>query len=241
MSPFLSTTGGGSVRGYGRNVRRRVTTQITPEYWWRADSGLSSGVWTAYNNSPGNSGVDMSLIDVTPSSTAGAYFNGTTSFGIGASDLSLNIDAKYIFIRADSVNQSTNRTILGGTQDNIHEWYFTATSNNWYIVEVLGGTGTTYAAQNGGIGTKTTWNDFLNYAYPAYFTDTSNTANALSVYAGTFTNRFRWQSGKSIYFGRRFNAGANFQGYIKEIAIFTSNITAAQAQAFRDSMNSRWP
>lgn len=213
-----------------------VATPVpSPEYWWRADSGLSTTTWVGYNG-----GLDFTLYNVSSAdSVTGVYFNGSTSYGL-SSGVATTIDAKHIFIRSDSIPGTSGKAILGGTQNGIHEWYYTNVTNNWYIVEQLI-SGLTYASQNGVLGNTVTWTDLVNYAAPRYFTDNNTTGVDMNVYAGTYTNRFRWESARQIYLGRRDQSGANITGYIKEIAIFTTSLTDEQAKSFRSTMYTRWP
>lgn len=107
-----------------------------------------------------------------------------------------------------------------------------------------GSTGTLYASGGGGAAKISGPNRSggagaqglirVSYATPSQPSDT------YSTYAGTFNNRFRWTAGQTIQFGRR-QQGERFHGYIKEIAIFTTNLTQAQGEAFRAYVLSRWP
>lgn len=226
MTPLLGTFSAASVRGYRGSIQ--AVTAPDPEYWWRADSGLSTSGWTAYAG-----GLDFTFYNVTSAnSTTGAYFNGTNSYGVTSNSLS-NIDAKHIIVRTDSVALGT---LLGGTQSGIHEFYFAS-----YIVQY--GTDANWGVDNAGLGTTTTWVDFTNYATPRTVYDTNNysTNNTLNVYFGTFPNYFRWLSGFGIYLGKRGNDDSYGQFYIKEIAIFTSAQSLEKIQAFRDAVNIRWP
>lgn len=237
MSPLLGTFSAGSVRGFRGNVR--VSTGLEPEYWWRADSGLSTSTWTAYKG-----GLDFTFTNVTSAdSTNGVYLNGTNGRGITGT-ISSTIDAKHIFIRGDSVDGSAGRTILGGTQNGIHEWYYTNDIDDWYIVEMNTAGSLIYAASTGAVGTRITWTDLVNYTAPRYFLDTSTTGTDLAVYFGTYPNRFRWEAAYAMWLGARGTAGTPgsfFQGYIKEVAIFTTSLTDTQAKSFRSTMDTRWP
>jgi hypothetical protein len=133
--------------------------------------------------------------------------------------------------------------MLGGEQDNIHEWYYFDADAGFlgaFIVDMTTGIGSSYAAYGGDVGTEVTWNDFANYSAPRYFLDTNTSGTNMGVYSGTFTNRFRWTSGYGIYLGRR-HQGQYIQGYVKEVAIFTTALTDAQAKTFRSAMYARWP
>lgn len=206
----------------------------TPQYWWSASYGLSTSSWTAITG-----GLNFTLYNVSSAnSSTGVYFNGTSGYGL-TGNAGSTIDAKHVFIRSDSIPGTASQAILGGSQHNIHEWYFTNTTDNWYIVERLA-SGLTYAAQNGALGSTLTWTDLVNYAAPRYFTNTNTSGTNLTVYFGTYPNRLRWESGYGIYVGRR-HEGNYMTGYIKEIAIFTDSLTDAQAKAFRTDMYTRWP
>jgi hypothetical protein len=206
----------------------------TPEYWWRADSGLSTSAWNAYVG-----GLNFTLYNVTSaSSSTGVYFNGTTGYGL-TGNAGSNIDARHVFVRTDSLDGTAGRTILGGSQHNIHEWYYTNVANDWYIVERLFAA-LTYAASGGQAGTTATWTDLVNGTAPRYYKNSDTTYGSHTVYAGTYNNRLRWESGYGLYVGRR-HEGNYGQFYCKEIAIFTTSLSAADATLFRDSMMSRWP
>lgn len=224
---------------YGYN--HTASSVPTPEYWWRADSGLSTTSWTAYNG-----GVNFTLTNVSSAnSTTGLYLNGTNSYGTSSSVSSLQ--ARHIFIRGNNLNFTGAGAFFGGSIYNIHEFYYYVSANaSKYIVESdLNGTGFTYAAQGGQSGTTATWIDMVNYSAPAYHLNSSATPSGnMTVYAGTYTNRFWWPSG-NIYLGIRKGSltgdGGYLQGYIKEIAIFTTSLTEAQGATFLAAMNARWP
>lgn len=211
---------------------------IEPDYWWRADSGLTTSAWTGYK---GN--VDFTLYNVTTAnSTDGVYFDGSTGYGL-SQNINQNIDAKHIFIRFENFATNKISAMLGGTQNNIHEaFFYTAGVGGyyWYFVEVSGSLA--YGSRGiSPIGTQLLWADFTNGAsnilvYPEY----ENEGYIHSTYAGTFTNRFRWNSGSGIYLGRR-QEGNNAQMYVKELAIFTSSLSTEQGKTFREQMISRWP
>ena len=205
----------------------------TPEYWWRADSGLSTTGWTAYNG-----GVNFTFSNVSSAnSTSGAYFNGSNSYG--SASPGTTISAKHIFARIDSLSVGGG-AILGGSFYGIHEFMY---SNGYYIVEGSGGGGYSYAALAGTVGSKSTWVDFANFSSP-YYTLNNGSANSLSVYAGSYTNRFWWPSG-NILLGIRQNSlygdGGYMTGYVKEVAIFTTALTQTQGQTFQSAMMARWP
>jgi hypothetical protein len=213
----------------------------TPEYWWRADSGLTTSTWTAYAG-----GLDFTLTGVSSAnSTTGVYFDGTsTSFGLTA-NLASNIDAKHIFLRFDSLVKGASLVALtGGTVANIHEApaYFNSGGFFWYYIEYA--TPSTLSYANRGtvdLATTAIWADFANGG-----TNITQYANAdtigypHSAYVGTFNNRMRWANGYGIYIGRR-HQGNNARFYLKEFAIFTTALTTSQGLAFRDDMLSRWP
>jgi hypothetical protein len=211
---------------------------LTPEYWWKADSGLSNSAWNSVNG-----GLNFTLFNVTSATAAtGLFLNGSSSYGL-TQNISTNIEAKHIFVRTDSISTTPNTThaILGGTQSTIHEWSFNPSTleNNWFIVENLS-TGLTWAAELGQIGSSITWTDLTNYTAPRYFLNTDTTGTDMNVYVGGFNNRLLWESGFGIYVGRR-GEDAFVSGYIKEIAIFTTPLTDAAAKTFRAAMAARWP
>ena len=210
----------------------------TPEYWWRADSGLSISAWTAYAG-----GVNLTLNSMTAyDSTNGAQFNGTTSYGQSTSVLGADIIAKHVLIRYDSLGLSG--TVLSSTEYNISEIMFGNGSDaGYYVVESnAGGSSYSYASQAGVAGTKLQWVDFANNASgPDFYKNTSTVKDGTySVYAGVYTQQWAWRNGYSIVVGKR-GVGDFLSGYIKEIAIFTTAHAATSVAAFRDTMNSRWP
>jgi hypothetical protein len=236
MTPLLGTFSAGSVRAYRGGSSAVIYSGPTPEYWWRADSGLSTSAWNAYAG-----GLNFTLFNVTSADSAtGVYFNGTNGYGT-TSALASDISAKHIFVRTDSLDGTSDiRTILGNTRG-VDEWYFTGQTNNWYIVEYDSGGTIVYASRNGLAGTKVTWTDLGNYLVPTYYADTDSAGTAMDVYFGTgFDSQFVWPSGFGMYAGRR-SSGQYMQGYLKEIAIFTTNLTETQGKNFRSSMYSRWP
>lgn len=203
-----------------------------PDYWWRADYGLSTSGWTAYKG-----GLNFTFYNVSSAnSTTGAYFNGSNSYGITSN--TSQIDAKFIVMRLNNVDGTAGRTILGGTQNNIHEVYFTNITNNWYIVEAQTG-GNIWGSLNGTIGASDILLDFVTTSGPIEYLDGSNGGSIHTVYFGTFPNRIRWQSGYQLYVGRR-QQGNYGQFYLKELAIYT-NWTLTEAFAIRNEMRSRWP
>lgn len=237
VSGGQNRTGGAGGQGLIR-VRYNTGTVPTPQYWWRADSGLTTSAWNA---SAG--GLNFTLFNVTSAnSTTGLFLDGSTSYGL-TQNTSAIIDAKHIFVRTDSIPTAPTATqaILGGTQTTIHEWWFApgTSQNNWFIVENLTA-GLSYGAQLGEIGSSITWTDLANYTAPRYFLNTNTTGTNMDVYTGGFSNRLRWESGFGIYVGRR-GENAFVSGYIKEIAIFTTALTDGAGKNFRASMAARWP
>lgn len=207
----------------------------TPEYWWRADSGLSTSGWTAYNG-----GLNFTFSGVSSANSSTGVLIGPSAYG-ATSNVPSTISARHIFIRHNSLSVGSG-SLLGGSFYGIHEFLFAAS----YIVEGNGSGSYTYAAQSGGVGSQLTWVDLVNSTAPRLITDANNwnSGNNLSVYAGSYTNRFWWPSG-NILLGIRQNSlsgdGGYASGYIKEIAIFTTSLTAVQAQAFQSAILARWP
>jgi len=217
------------------------TVAPVPEYWWRADSGLSTSGWTAYNG-----GINFTFTNVvTASSATGAVFNGETGFGL-TPNLASNITAKHVFLRIENFVTNTRDSMLGGTQNNIHEIGF-VDLGFWFVVDITN-TGTLRYA------TRTTtniapsnliWFDFTNASdVRVYLEDGASPTATLSTYAGTFTNNFIWQSGYGIYLARRKEVSGG-QGFtrmdVKELAIFTSSLSTEQAKEFRTEMLNRYP
>lgn len=217
--------------------------EIIPEYWWRADSGLTTSGWTAYNG-----GIDFTFTNVSTADSAnGAVFNGDTGFGL-TPNLASNITAKHIFLRIENFTTGLRDSMLGGTQNNIHEIGF-VDSGLWYIVDVTN-TGTTrYAARTATniAPSNLIWFDFTNSAsgVQVYLEDgASPTATVVRYAGGSFTNNFIWQSGYGIYLARRQEVSGG-QGFtrmdVKELAIFTSSLTTEQAKRFRTEILTRYP
>ncbi len=214
---------------------------LTPDYWWRADSGLTTSGWTAYNG-----GIDFTFTSVaTASSTTGAVFNGSDGFGV-TSNLTSNITAKHVLLRVENFTAGTQDSILGGTQDIIHEIGF-RDAGYWYVVDRTNEGTLRYA-------TRTTtdiapsnliWFDFTNASdVRVYLEDGVSPTATLSTYAGTFTNNFIWQSGYGIYLARREQVtGTNgfMRMDVKELAIFTTALTTDQAKEFRTDILTRYP
>lgn len=241
MTPLLGTFSAGSVRG-SRRMRAAPVPVPTPEYWWRADSGISTSGWTAYAG-----GLNFNFVGVTSANSstgvllAPGKYGSTANIDVIALD---PIEARHIFVRHDSWDGSG--TLLGGSFYGIHAFYF----QSFYIVEGVldpetpGGVTLSYASQNGVPGTKLTWVDFINSAQPQFYHDSSPTvAGALSVYVGSYTNRFQWPPSSNILLGVRQQGISSdvMNGYIKEVAIFTTPLTIAQGQAFQANVMSRWP
>lgn len=73
-----------------------IITSPRPDYWWRADSGLSTSGWTAVSGS-----LDFTFMDVTTAnSTVGAYFSQSWGF---TQTLPADLQVKHIFIRLDDI------------------------------------------------------------------------------------------------------------------------------------------
>ena len=229
-------------------VTASVAPIIGPDYWWRADIGLTTSSWTAYNG-----GYNFTLSNVTTSSAeTGVVFNGSTGFGL-TQNISSDIAATHVLMRIDNLPAApgTNDTILGGTQDIIAEigTYFNQGGFLWYIVDdpsdasalrYAGRTGVNISSPSPAI----LWFNFESGSAPLVYTDNNDTIKAtFSIYSGTYNNRFTWTSGSGIYLARR--RGGAPVGYmsvtVKELAIFTSSKTYAEIDAFRDEMLARWP
>lgn len=92
--PILGSFAAGSTRGLGSLSSIKVPT---PEYWWRADSGLSTTAWE-----PVTGGITLTPT-VSPATlfgfenTRGVYFDGTQRFQSPA--FSSTVEVKHMFIR----------------------------------------------------------------------------------------------------------------------------------------------
>jgi len=233
------------------NMNTDTTTSISPapnpeiqaDYWWRADSGLTTSSWTASNG-----GLDFTFTNVTTASSAvGAVFNGTNGFG-QTSVLTSNISATHVLVRLDSLIISTDDALLGGTQNNVHEIAHNA-AGFWNIVDA-----TNVSVRYGARTTtniispmpKVLWFDFETgtNAVNVYTDDNSSIKASMARYTGTYNNLFTWLSGYSMYLGRRqqvSGAAGYMRVNVKELAIFTSSLSYAEVDAFRTEMLARWP
>ena len=249
MTPQFSITSAGTfdvVMGSEISGNPIIVTPIPvppPDYWWRADSGLTTSGWTAYNG-----GLNFTFTNVTTASSAvGAVFNGTNGFG-ETPVLSSNIAATHVLIRLDSITSNTDDALLGGTQNNIHEIAHNA-AGYWNIVDATNAS-TRYGARTTtniiSPMPKVLWFDFKNgtNAVNVYTDDNSSIKASMARYAGTYNNLFTWLSGYSIYLGRRLQVylGEGFMRVnVKELAIFTSSLSYAEVDLFRTQMLGRWP
>lgn len=207
-------------------------SKVAPDYWWCANYGLSTGGWTAIKG-----GLNFSFSNVSSANgSSGAYFNGSNSFGITQGTPELNV--LYAVMRLDSVDLNAQRTLMGGTQNGIHELYFTNTFNNWFNVEAFT-FGNSYGTLGGTVGSDIII-DFVNQYGSRQYLNGSTGGTTHTVYFGGYPYRFRWQGGYQIYLGRR-GIGSFGAFYIKELALFTSNPGLGTVFAFRDQMRSRWP
>jgi hypothetical protein len=212
-----------------------------PEYWWRADLGLSTSGWTAVNG-----GINFTLYNVSSAnSTTGILFNGTNGYGL-TTNFPSNVDVKHVFIRVDSFVKPAGGSLValtGNTTNNIHQFpaYFNLGGFFWYYIENIAGS-LTYA-NRGTVDLATTaiWADFTNGGTSiVQYANADTTGYDHPSYLGTFNNRIRMPSGNGVYIGRRHEGNyANF--YLKELALFTTSLTVSQGLEFRDSMNARWP
>ncbi len=219
-------------------VTASVVPTIVPEYWWRADSGLTTSSWTAYNG-----GINFRLLNVTTASSAGVVFNGSNGYGT-SSLLPTNINAKHIYIRFENLNKNDQGTFLGGTQNNIHEvWFQPGFNDKWFIVQQLSG-GISYGAETAANITfnDIIWIDFVNGTVrPQYYDASSATAVNMNVYLGSYTSSFTWQQNTRILLGTRNIALNSISASIQEIAIFTTPLTIEQGKLFRTQMLGRYP
>lgn len=207
--------------------------KIAPDYWWCANYGLSTGGWTAIRGGLNFSFANVPIAD----GSNGAYFNGSNSFGITGG--TGTIDALYIAMRINNVDLNAQRTLMGGTQNGIHEVYFTNTFNNWFNVEAQT-FGNVYGTLGGTVGSRILLLDFVNQFGSRQYLDNSTGGSTHTVYFGSYQYRIRWQPGYQIYLGRR-GIGSYGAFYIKELAIFTSNIGLGNVWNFVSQMSARWP
>ena len=249
--PEYSSTLGSSV-GFGRTFGNEIvpppsstptSSVIQADYWWRADSGLTTSSWTASNG-----GLNFTFTNVTTASSAvGVVFNGTNGFG-QTPVLSSNIAATHVLVRLDSLIINTDDALLGGTQNNIHEIAHNA-AGYWNIVDATNAS-TRYGARTTtniiSPMPKVLWFDFETgtNAVKVYTDDNSSIKASMARYTGTYNNLFTWLSGYRMYLGRRqqVSGGNGFMRVnVKELAIFTSSLSYAEVDAFRTEMLARWP
>lgn len=231
----------------------RITTAVhvidpivvpMPNYWWRADSGLTSTGWTAVSGGI-NFGWTGSL---SISSVSGVAFTGSTATYGTSSVLPVHIDVRHILIRYDNeFSGSSNRCFMGSTLATIHELLFYAASANTgqYLVQYNdSGSGLSFASSGGIAGTQLTWIDFVNNSVTQNYYDNGDIAYRpfqFTTYFGTWPGYFRFVSGTRMILGNRGLFDAPLSASIKEIAIFTSSLSAISVQQFRNSMYTRWP
>jgi hypothetical protein len=134
--------------------------------------------------------------------------------------------------------------MMGGTQNNIHELGFSS-SGYFYVVD---NTVTTlrYAARTtySVVSPTLVWFSLPNSAPELYINNNDSISATFEVYFGTYPNEFRWVSGRGIYLARRQEVnGANgfMRMNVKELAIFTSSLSADQIKLFRNDMLTRYP
>lgn len=219
---------------------------IVPEYWWRADSGLTTSSWEA---SAG--GLDLTLYNVTTASSAtGAVFDGASFGGYGeTTELSTGIDAKHIFMYFTDLNTASFGKLLASDINGYSTAYGTGGSgsaNYWFVWEAVEGGLLPYSTKTGLNLTlnNNVWLDFTTSASaPIYYHDGANTGTLMvpnTPYGGTFTNRFRFPSGSPILVARGAQFNSEIPVNMKEIAIFTTPLTTEQGKEFRQGMISRW-
>ena len=229
------------------NIADTTTTPPTssatpiPEYWWRADSGLSTSGWVAYNG-----GIDFTFTNVsTADSFNGAVFNGVSGYGV-TPNLTSDIIAKHVFLRVENFVAGTRDSIMGGTQNNIHEIGFTDLGY-WFVVDIDDVGTLRYATRTltDIAPSNLIWFDFTNDSdVQVYVEDNASPIATMNTYAGAFTNNFIWQSGYGIYLARRketSGGGSYIRMDVKELAIFTTALTAEEAKEFRTEMLNRNP
>jgi hypothetical protein len=242
--PVVTTTSTTSTTTAAPTTTTTTTTttppQITADYWWRADSGLTTSGWTAYAG-----GIDYTLYNVSTADEAnGLVLNGTSGYG-QSSTLLNDIDASHVFLFFENLDVNDEGAFLGGTQNNIHEVYFQPGGNDkWFVVEQLANN-TVYGAETavGDAATNAVWIDFESAgSFPYYYNDVDYTPTIMSVYTGVYRARFRWEGGYDMYLGRRKQPGqeAYLSASLKEVAIFTSSLSTATATEFRNQMLLRW-
>jgi hypothetical protein len=251
-----------------------------PDYWWRADIGLTTSSWTAVSGS-----VNFTLNNVT---TASSAIGLRMSHSIGTSSvLPTDISAKHIFLRIDNITPTrinyygtpslAGGAILGMTSSRNAErdfaYFFLINPNsntNNYNIRGQSGSYWNINITNYRTGSKLIYTDFEQYAKPTiptpatYIdnwspwgiqvvipnTDTRNVPRTGDPYLPNYRYEFKWPSGSRILLGRRlgdylWEFGETFPSYlnfyIKELAIFTSSLSIAEAHAFSQEMLARWP
>lgn len=224
--------------------------EIQPEYWWRADSGLTTSGWTAYNG-----GLDFTFTNVTTASSAvGVVFNGTSGFGL-TQNIPSNIAATHIFLRFDSASAVVGDSMMGGTQATNHSLNrVTLDTTNHYNITDISGSVTNYDVRSGGNlynSRKLLWYDFIHGSdqgpgrpMTIYYDESNNILTNRSVpslTSGTFNSAFTWISGSGIYLGRSGGASSFARMNVKEVAIFTTPLTLEEGAQFKRQLLRRWP
>lgn len=219
---------------------------LVPEYWWRADSGLTPSTWEA---SAGD--LDLTLYNVTTASAeTGVVFDGVFNGGYGETvELTSGIDAKHIFMYFTNLNTASFGKLLASDINGYSTAYGTygsGSNNYWFVWEAVEGGLLPYSTKTDLNLTlnNNVWIDFTTSASaPIYYHDGANTGTLMvpnDPYGGTFTNRFRFPSGSSIRVARGAQVNSEIPVNMKEIAIFTTPLTTEQGKEFRQGMISRW-
>jgi len=247
-----------------------IITASRPEYWWRADSGLSTSAWNAVSGS-----INFELMNVTTAnSTVGLYLS--QSWG-SSSALPSDLLAKHIFIRLDDVRPSTYElfggpmqtgTILGSTGSSVVVEYYIYDDNgvyndNKFKITNPSGSYFTYYLEGYSSGSKLIYTDFHQKSRPfapapyGYIDNWSPTSasgqswpagDSLNTYIVNYLYGLLWRSGSKMTIGRGRDTVVDsvpypsyLHMYVKELAIYTSSLTIGEAHAFSQEMLARWP
>lgn len=243
-----------------------TVTSPRPDYWWRADSGLTTNGWTAVSGS-----INFTFMNVTTAnSTVGAYFS--QSWG-SSSALPADVRAKHIFIRLDDVQPSTftvpgfgvqkkTGTILGATGSGAIVEYYIYEDNGVYqdnkfkIINTSGSYWPNYS-EGYSSGSRLIYTDFSERSKPAnprpfgYIDDWSPNYGlpwGSDTFIVNYKHHLLWSSGSTMTIGRGPDIAVEYilyntyiHMYVKELAIFTSSLTVGEAHAFSQEMLARWP
>jgi hypothetical protein len=222
-----------------RMVGNQTPPYIVPEYWWKADSGLTTSAWNA---SAG--GLNFTFTNVSSADSVNGLFLSGSGGGV-TPNLSSNIDVTHMFIRFNTLLNS-NVDFLSHGPSNEAPHYPGVASNFWRGVEVNASSVAVYdtRAATDPVATTAVWYDYVNGSNLVVTGNTSDTGVTATTFSGTYQPRARLYSTFPLYVGRHpvFTPPTRVPNvYVKEIALFTRSLTTTEAKSFRTEMFERWP